>query len=192
MKVLLKIKIKNTIIEIVNGDITREKTDAIVNAANSHLSHGGGVAGAIIRAGGKIIQEESDEYVRKYGPVKTGEVAVTGAGNLFAKYVIHAVGPIWRGGQNREKELLGLAVKNVLKKATELKLKSISIPAISSGIFGFPKKLCAEVFANEIEDFLKNNQSSLELVRLTNIDEYTSKIFKEVLEEKFKNLTFEN
>ena len=192
MKVLLKIKIKNTIIEIVNGDITREKTDAIVNAANSHLSHGGGVAGAIIRAGGKIIQEESDEYVRKYGPVKTGEVAVTSAGNLFAKYVIHAVGPIWRGGQNREKELLGLAVKNVLKKATELKLKSISIPAISSGIFGFPKELCAEVFANEIEDFLKNNQSTLELIRLTNIDEYTSKIFKEVLEEKFKNLTFEN
>jgi len=188
MKVLLRIKIKNTIVEIVNGDITKEKVDAIVNAANSHLRHGGGVAGAIVRAGGKIIQDESDEYVRKYGPVKTGEVAVTGAGDLSAKYVIHTVGPIWRGGQNKEKELLARAVRNVLKKASELRLKSISIPAISSGIFGFPKKLCAEIFANEIEDFLKNNQSSLELIRLTNIDENTSKIFKKIFEEKFKSL----
>ena len=161
MKVLLRIKIKNTMVEIVNGDITREDVDAIVNAANSSLKHGGGVAGAIVKAGGKIIQEESDEYVSKHGPVKTGEVAVTGAGSLPAKYVIHAVGPVWRGGQNKEPELLASAVRNVLKEASKLNLKSVSIPAISSGIFGFPKELCAEIFANEIESFLNNTKQVL-------------------------------
>ncbi|MDN5324306.1 MAG: hypothetical protein PWP02_16 [Thermosipho sp. (in: thermotogales)] len=188
MKTYLRMKINNTIVEVVNGDITKEETEAIVNAANSHLSHGGGVAGAIVRAGGRIIQEESNEYVKNHGPVETGEVAVTSAGSLPAKYVIHAVGPIWKGGKENEKELLAKAIRNVLKKANELKLKSISIPAISSGIFGFPKKLCAQIFAEEIENFLKNNKTSLELIRLTNIDEYTTNIFMKVFEEKFKDL----
>lgn len=188
MKTYLRMKINNTIVEVVNSDITKEETEAIVNAANSHLSHGGGVAGAIVRAGGRIIQEESNEYVKNHGPVETGEVAVTSAGSLPAKYVIHAVGPIWKGGKENEKELLAKAIRNVLKKANELKLKSISIPAISSGIFGFPKKLCAQIFAEEIENFLKNNKTSLELIRLTNIDEYTTNIFMKVFEEKFKDL----
>ncbi|MDK2885458.1 MAG: hypothetical protein PWP54_16 [Thermosipho sp. (in: thermotogales)] len=188
MKTYLRMKINNTIVEVVNGDITKEETEAIVNAANSHLSHGGGVAGAIVRAGGRIIQEESNEYVKNHGPVETGEVAVTSAGSLPAKYVIHAVGPIWKGEKENEKELLAKAIRNVLKKANELKLKSISIPAISSGIFGFPKKLCAQIFAEEIENFLKNNKTSLELIRLTNIDEYTTNIFMKVFEEKFKDL----
>ncbi|MBO8161259.1 MAG: macro domain-containing protein [Thermosipho sp. (in: Bacteria)] len=185
MGVLLRIKIKNTIVEVVKGDITKENSNAIVNAANSSLKHGGGVAGAIVRAGGKIIQDESDEYVKKYGPVKTGEVAVTGAGNLSSKFIIHVVGPVWHGGNKKEKEFLRKAVKNVLHKASELKLESVSIPAVSSGIFGFPKQLCAEIFAEEIHSFLKNNETSLKVIRLVNIDEYTSSIFERVFREKF-------
>ncbi|SHH31722.1 macro domain-containing protein [Thermosipho atlanticus] len=185
MEVLLRLKVKNTMIEIVKGDITKENTEVIVNAANSHLKHGGGVAGAIVRVGGKIIQKESDEYVRKNGVVDVGNVAVTGAGNLKAKYIIHAVGPIWRGGNHNEEELLRKVVRNVLKKASELGASSVSIPAISSGIFGFPKKLCAIIFAEEIEQFLKNNETSLSLIRIVNIDELTSKIFHEVFDDKF-------
>ncbi|QTA37355.1 macro domain-containing protein [Thermosipho ferrireducens] len=185
MSVLFKTKISNTLIEIVKGDITIEKTDAIVNAANSHLKHGGGVAGAILRAGGKSIQHESDDYIRKNGPVPPGSIVVTNAGNLKAKYIIHAVGPIWHGGNSGEEEILKKALFNVLKKAVELELKSISIPAISSGIFGFPKDRCAEIFAEVTEVFLNEFNCSLELIRYINIDEITSSTFKKVFSNKF-------
>ncbi|MFN4183004.1 MAG: macro domain-containing protein, partial [bacterium] len=120
------------IVKIVEGDITEEQVDAIVNAANSYLKHGGGVAGAIVRKGGKIIQEESD----RIGYVPVGEVAITSAGALPAKKVIHAVGPRW--GEGNENEKLRSAVWNSLKKAQEEQFQSISLPAISAGIFGFP------------------------------------------------------
>ncbi|HCZ06008.1 MAG: putative ATPase [Thermotogota bacterium] len=167
-------------IVIVKGDITTEKVDAIVNAANSHLQHGGGVAGAIVRAGGESIQRESDEYVKENGPVPTGGVAVTGAGNLKAKYVIHAVGPVWKGGKADEEKKLSEAVYNSLKKAHELGLCSISMPAISSGIFGFPKERCAEIFFETIARFLKEHkETSLKEIRLCNIDSETCEIFLE-------------
>ncbi|MDI3473103.1 MAG: O-acetyl-ADP-ribose deacetylase [Thermotogaceae bacterium] len=185
MKVLRSLTYKNITIEIVQDDITLQDTDVIVNAANSQLQHGGGVAGAIVRRGGFIIQKESNDYVSKYGPVKTGEVAVTSAGNLKAKYVIHAVGPVW--GEGKEDEKLRNAVINSLRIAENLQVESISIPAISSGIFGFPKDRCARVFFEAIKHFIDNHQSErLKRIRLCNIDELTSEIFLKTSFEYFK------
>jgi len=165
------------ILKIKKGDLTEEKVDAIVNAANSHLKHGGGVAGAIVRKGGKIIQEESDRI--GYTPV--GNVAVTSAGSLKAKYVIHAVGPRW--GEGEEDKKLRSAVYNSLKKAQELRLASISLPAISSGIFGFPKERCVKIIIKTIIEFFKENkQSSLKVVNCCNIDEFTHHLFLKEIE----------
>ncbi|HBT38550.1 MAG: Appr-1-p processing domain protein [Thermotoga sp. 50_1627] len=176
---------QGAVVEIVQDDITRQDTDAIVNAANSYLKHGGGVAAAIVRAGGGEIQRESDEYVKRYGPVPVSQVAVTGAGKLKARYVLHVVGPRW--GEGNEHEKLYRAVQNVLRKAEELSLSSISIPAISSGIFGFPKDQCAEIFYRAISDFLKEHpETSLKLIRLCNIDEETSRIFLSVFEKYWR------
>ncbi len=173
-------------IELVTGDITDEDTDAIVNAANSHLAHGGGVAAAIVKAGGYEIQKESDEYVRKNGPVPTGKVAVTNAGKLKAKYVIHAVGPIWRGGRNNEEKLLRSAVYNSLKKASELNLHSISLPAISMGIFGYPKNLGTVTILQAIKDFFEENpESTLKKVRIVNLLDDMTKEFIKAAKEVF-------
>lgn len=135
----------NVVVEIVEGDITEMEADAIVNAANSYLRHGGGVALAIVRKGGEEIQRESDEYVRRHGPVPEGEVAVTGAGRLKAKYVIHAVGPKY--GDPLGDEKLKRAFKNAVLKAEELGLESVALPAISTGIYGYPMDKCAELAA---------------------------------------------
>ncbi|AEH51918.1 macro domain-containing protein [Pseudothermotoga thermarum] len=182
---LASFQYNNTKVTIVQDDITKQETDAIVNAANSHLKHGGGVAAAIVRAGGEEIQKESDEWVKRHGPVPTSSVAVTGAGKLKAKYVIHTVGPVW--GEGNEHEKLYKAVKNVLSKAQELGLKTISIPAISSGIFGFPKDECAKVFLKAIKDFLSENpKTTLEEIRLCNIDKETSEIFFKTFTENWR------
>ena len=168
------------ILRVRRGDITDEKVDAIVNAANSHLQHGGGVAGAIVRKGGRVIQEESN----KIGYLPVGSVAVTTAGSLPARYVIHAVGPVW--GEGGENEKLKSAVFNSLRKAQELGLKSMSIPAISSGIFGFPKKKCAEIIVKVIVEFFKeNSNSTLKVVNCCNIDDLTTNLFLEEVA-KFK------
>ncbi len=140
--------IKETVIEhvtmkIVQGDITECTVDAIVNAANSYLQHGGGVAGAIVKKGGSIIQEESNAI----GYVPVGECAVTTGGRLKAPYVIHAVGP--RFGEGDEENKLKKTVNNVLKCATEMRFQSIAMPAISAGIFGFPKDKCARILVEE-------------------------------------------
>ncbi|KAJ7374808.1 hypothetical protein OS493_005158 [Desmophyllum pertusum] len=126
-------------IEVVQNDLTKENVDAIVNAANSWLKHGGGVAGAIVKSGSNQIQIESDEYVDKNGPVKTGGIAVTGPGTLPCKIVIHAVGPVWEGGQKDEDNSLHSAMYNSLSECHSRQLSSVAVPAISSGIFGFPR-----------------------------------------------------
>ncbi len=167
------------VLQVRQGDLTQEDVDAIVNAANTHLAHGGGVAGAIVRRGGYAIQEESDRWTARHGPVPTGQVAVTDAGSLPCKFVIHAVGPVWQGGGAHEEELLGAAVSNSLLKADELKLHSVALPAISSGIFGFPKERCAEIMLAKTLDFFNNHpKSQLREVRFTNIDEPTVAIFE--------------
>ncbi len=177
MQELLEVPIDGKRIKIVQGDITEEHVDAIVNAANSYLKHGGGVAGAIVRKGGRIIQEESD----KIGYVPVGKAAITTAGKLPAKYVIHAVGPRW--GEGDEDNKLRSAVWSALELATEKGLKSISLPAISSGIFGFPKERATKIIFETVVDFLKNVPTTLEEVRLCNIDRYTSDLFVKVAKE---------
>lgn len=177
------------VIEIRQGDLTQESCDAIVNAANSYLSHGGGVAGAIVRAGGYEIQAESDRWVEVFGSVPTGQVAVTRAGKLPCHWVIHAVGPVWNGGGEHEDELLGGAVQNSLRKAEELKLSCVALPAISSGIFGFPKERCATIMVETALDFCRQNpQSSLRLICMTNIDLPTVAIFEAALKEAEKGI----
>lgn len=136
--------------ELVEGDITSLEADAIVNAANRWLKHGGGVALAIVRRGGHVIQEESDEYVRRHGPLPVGGVAVTGAGRLKARYVIHAVGP--RFGDPRGDELLAAAVRNSILKAEELGLRSIALPAISTGVYGYPYRRAARIMAKVLKE----------------------------------------
>jgi len=169
-------------IEVVMGDITEEKTDAIVNAANRHLSHGGGVAGAIVRKGGEIIQIESNKIIEKRGPLKTGEAVITRAGNLPCKYVIHTIGPVW--GEGDEENKLKRAIESSLQVATENLLKSISIPAVSCGIFGFPKKRGTEIIYKTVKDFLKNRETTIELVRLIGIGDEIPNLFSEAIEGK--------
>ncbi len=171
-------------LEIAQCDITKERTDAIVNAANSHLAHGGGVALAISKAGGHIINKESQEYVKEHGPVPTGGVAVTSAGNLQVRYVIHTVGPIW--GEGDEDKKLRDAFYNSLVKADELELRSISFPAISSGIYGFPKDRCAEIFFKTVKEYLEENESKLELIRMCLYSKSDYEIFKKIMKEVFE------
>lgn len=134
-------------LEIIEGDVTTLEVDAIVNAANSRLQHGGGVAGAIVRGGGAVIQRESDAI----GYVPVGAAAVTSAGNLPCRYVIHAVGPMW--GEGDEEAKLAGAVRSALERAAELNVDSVAIPAISAGIFGFPLRRCAEILLREAVAF---------------------------------------
>ncbi len=166
-------KFSNKIFRLVKGDITKRNVDAIVNAANSYLKHGGGVARAIVRKGGAIIQEESD----KIDYVSVGSVAITTGGRLPCKSVIHAVGP--QMGEGDEDHKLKSAVENILKLATEKKFRSISMPAISSGIFGFPKDRCAKILIDELKKFVKENQgTSIQLVEFCIYDDETYNHFK--------------
>ncbi|MCS7164399.1 MAG: macro domain-containing protein [Thermodesulfovibrio sp.] len=166
-------RVNNKIIRIMIGDITERDTDAIVNAANNYLKHGGGVAGAIVRKGGSIIQEESD----KIGFVPTGSAAITTAGSLRAKYVIHAVGPKW--GEGDEENKLKSAVLSSLRIADEYKLKSISFPAISSGIYGCPKDMVAKILVTTVVEYLKSYVTSLEIIEFCLFDEDTYRYFKQ-------------
>jgi putative ATPase len=159
-----------TRIGIVRGDLTEERVDAIVNAANGRLEHGGGVAGAISRKGGPSIQEESRTWVREHGEVPTGGAAITGAGRLPARYVIHAVGPVW--GTGDEDARLAAAVRSALTLARDRGLREVSLPAISSGIFGFPKERCARVILETVTTF-----PGLDEIRLCNLDDPTVAVF---------------
>jgi len=164
-------------VRIVQNDLTQEPVDAIVNAANEHLAHGGGVAGAIARRGGREIQEQSNQWVATHGPVHTGTAAITGAGRLPCRCVIHAVGPIWGSGDEENK--LASAVWSTLEMAEGHELASVSMPAISSGIFGFPKKLCAAVMLRTARDYLEKHPGGpVWEVNLCNIDSETVDIFK--------------
>ncbi len=179
-KLVKEIKLSNVSIKLIHGDITEEKVDAIVNAANSRLQHGGGVAGIISKKGGPTIQKESNEYVKKFGSIETGNVAVTSGGNLKCKYIIHAVGPVWQGGSNNEETLLYRAVYNSLKKADERGLDSIALPAISTGIFGYPIEKATKVYFSATHDFIRQNPTSLRDIRFVIYDEkYLDHFLKE-------------
>ena len=179
MKELRTIFLKTNLqLQIVMGNLVREAVDAIVNPANNTLVHGGGVAAAIARAGGPRIDQESQKWVQENGPVPTGGIATTSGGDLEAKWVIHAVGPIWRAGDADEDRLLSQVIFNALSKANELQCISISLPAISSGIFGFPKDRCARIFMETVQSFAQTEPPPfIETIRLCNIDVTTSTIF---------------
>jgi len=145
-------------IQIVQGDITTEEVGAIVNAANEQLQHGGGVAWTISKKGGETIQKESDAWIRQHGPVSHSHPAWTSGGLLPAKYIIHAVGPVWGSGNDDNK--LSVAVTGSLHIADELKCESIAMPAISTGIFGFPKDRAAGIIFSAIEKYFSENDSS--------------------------------
>lgn len=163
---------------LLKGDITEVEADAIVNAANSFLEHGGGVAGALVRKGGKEIQEESRELVRKFGPVPVGDVVVTRAGKLKAKYIIHAVGPRY-GVEGTD--LLRSAIRRSIEKARELGVRKLVMPAISTGIYGYPYEVCAEVMADVLSEM---KEVEMNLIVCLYSDEAYEK-FQNVFSKKF-------
>src|ERR671924_2159341 len=177
MSTIDELRLENDkIIRLVNGDITERKVDVIVNAANSYLKHGAGVAGAIVRKGGLIIQQESD----KIGHVEVGSAVLTTSGKLPCSAVIHAVGP--KMGQGNEDNKLRKAIQSCLRLAADKGFKSISMPAISSGIFGFPKDRCARILLEESKNFLESkcnaNKVSIEIVEFCIFDDETLSYFK--------------
>ena len=163
-------QINKSLLQLVKGDITEQETDAIVNAANAQLILGGGVAGAIRRKGGPAIQEECN----KIGGTFVGGAVITSGGNLKAKHVIHAVGP--RMGEGDEDNKLKNATINSLKVADENNLKSITFPAISTGIFGFPLERCAEIMLSETINYLKG-ETGLEKVVFCLFDDKAFNVF---------------
>lgn len=165
---------------LLKGDITEVEADAIVNAANPFLEHGGGVARAIVRKGGREIQEESREYVRRHGPVPVGGVAVTGAGRLRARRVIHAVGP--RYGEEGGDEKLASAVRSSLDKAEELGLRSIAFPAISTGVYGYPYQRAAGVMAEVLRGY---GYRAIEKVIVCLYGDEAYRAFEEVFDKVF-------
>jgi len=173
----MKVKINNSVLELLDGDLTETDTDAIVNAANAQLILGGGVAGAINRKGGPKIQEECN----KIGGTFVGGAVITTGGNLKAEYVIHAVGP--RMGEGDEDQKLKNATLNSLKVADENNLKSISFPAISTGIFGFPIERCAEIMLRTTIDYLKG-QTGLEKVVFCLFGTDSYEVFESRLEQE--------
>lgn len=158
----MKHKFHNTDIELLDTDITTLDVDAIVNAANGQLVHGGGVAGVISRKGGPSIQEESNIWIKTRGQVKAGEVAITSAGDLPARYVIHAVGP--RQGEGKEDKKLKSATLNSLKMADSRFFKSIAFPAISTGVFGYPMHKCAKIMLKTVKNYIEKEKTELERI----------------------------
>lgn len=167
-----------TRIEVVQGDITKEKVDAIVNAANNTLLGGGGVDGAIHRAGGPAILEEC----RKLGRCETGDAKITTAGNMPAKHVIHTVGPVYRDGRHGEPQLLAGCYRRSLEVALEHRLKSVAFPAISCGAYGYPVSEAARVAVTTAADFVRAHEG-IELVRFVLFNPYTRSVFEKALKE---------
>lgn len=171
-------------LSLIHGDLTLEAVDALVNAANAHLAHGGGVAAAIVRRGGASIQAESRTWVAENGPASHDHPALTGGGELAASYVIHAVGPQW--GDGREEHKLRSAVTSSLDLADETGLTSIALPAISTGIFGFPKALGAKVLLGAIADYFADHaDSGMRDIRVVLIDQDSVDVFTAAFNERW-------
>ena len=171
---MIEFIIGKTKIRIIQGDITEQNTDAIVNAANPSLMGGGGVDGAIHRKGGPRILEECKKIRETTWPdgLPTGKAVVTTGGNLKARYVIHTVGPVWRGGKHWESELLAEAYKNSLKLAVSKGLKTIAFPSISTGAYGYPMEKASKIALKTVKEFLEkeNNLDEVLLVLFSKPD----------------------
>jgi len=168
------------VIELVRGDITRQEVDAIVNAANSGLMGGGGVDGAIHRAGGPSILEECKAIVARQGRCPTGGAVITGAGKLPARHVIHAVGPRYGRNPTLEAESLALAYRESLRLAAEAGCESVAFPAISTGAYGYPLEEAAAVALDAVREFL-SDESSIKLVRFVLFGEHALRAFEKAL-----------
>jgi len=167
-------------LELLKGDITKLNAEAIVNAANSSLMGGGGVDGAIHRAGGPAILEECEKIIAKQGGCKTGEAVITTGGDLPAKYVIHTVGPVWNGGKKNEAALLAHCYKNRLQLAIDNNIISVAFPNISTGIYGYPKKEAAGIAINTVNDFLKQNDF-IDKVYFVCFDEENYQVYRSLI-----------
>ncbi|MUV04940.1 O-acetyl-ADP-ribose deacetylase [Flavobacterium rakeshii] len=170
-------------IELIKGDITKITADVIVNAANSSLLGGGGVDGAIHRAGGSAILDACVAIRNKQGNCKTGEAVITTAGNLPANYVIHTVGPVWNGGAKKEEELLKNCYINSLNLALENNVKTIAFPNISTGIYHYPKDKAADVAIASVKEFLENNNQAIDKVIFVCFDDENYTLYKSILEQ---------
>ena len=179
----MEIIVNQTQLTLVQGDITKQTTDAIVNAANSSLMGGGGVDGAIHRTGGSTILEECRRIVSAQGRLPPGKAVITTGGNLPAKYVIHTVGPIWNGGKSNEAQILTSAYRESLKIAEAKKLNSISFPSISTGAYRYPLDQAANVTLEAVISFLKGEAVSLKEVRFVLFDARTYAAYQRALQE---------
>lgn len=179
----MEVTVNKARFSLVIGDITTQETDAIVNAANPTLMGGGGVDGAIHRAGGPSILEECKAIRGRMGSLlPTGEAVITGGGRLKAKYVIHTVGPVWKGGEQGEPELLANAYRNSLRLAVEHGLKSIAFPSISTGAYGYPVEEAARNAVRAVVDFLKRDRSLDEAMFVLR-DSYAMQAYQAATEE---------
>ena len=174
------VTVAGTRIVALRADLTQQAVDAIVNAANEYLEHGGGVAGAIVRAGGEEIQEESDRWVAEHGPLSPGVAAVTGAGRLPAHRVIHVAGPVYRVRQDNA-GLLRVAVGAALGAAAGEACRTVALPAISAGIFGYPRDEAARVIAAECASWAQAHSGALEEIRLVGYDDTGAEAFAAAL-----------
>ncbi|MDR0661530.1 MAG: O-acetyl-ADP-ribose deacetylase [Prevotellaceae bacterium] len=179
--------INGSVVETILGDITTIKVDAIVNAANSSLLGGGGVDGAIHRAGGEAILNECRAIRQKQGGCKTGKAVITTAGNLPAKYVIHTVGPVWNGGNNNEEQPLLSAYLNSLELAVENKVESIAFPNISTGVYRFPKEQAAQIAFKTVTSFLETTDKIRKVIFVC-FDNDSYQLYQKLITEKANRL----
>jgi O-acetyl-ADP-ribose deacetylase len=177
----MQVVVNKTKLTLIQGDITRQATDAIVNAANSSLMGGGGVDGAIHRAGGPAILEECKKIVARQGRLATGKAVMTTGGDLKARHVIHTVGPIWHGGNRGEADLLASAYRESLSLAVANNLETVAFPSISTGAYGYPVDSAAEVALQTVLKFLQK-KSSLQEVVFVLFDNRTCEVYIEELE----------
>ncbi|MCC6189787.1 MAG: macro domain-containing protein [Anaerolineales bacterium] len=175
------------VLALEHGDLTQAAGDAIVNAANARLAHGGGLAGAIVRRGGQVIQDESDAWVAAHGPARPDRPALTRAGSLPVKAVIHAVGPVWHGGQHGEPEALRAAYASTLALAEAQGFRSLALASLSTGIFGYPVEQAAPIAVQSVVDFcVAHPTSALREIRFVLIDAPTLGVFQRELARRFE------
>lgn len=167
-------------VRVVHGDLTEQDVDVVVNAANEQLAHGGGVAAALVRAGGRVVQEESNDWIRRNGPLTSGSAAITRAGALPAGWIVHVVGPRYRRGGNNV-ELLRAAVSAALAATAEIGARTVAMPAISAGIFGYPLEEATAVIADACRRWLDGHPGAIDEVRLVGYDTATVAAFEKAV-----------